>query len=192
MRRDVRYAGVTALPKHKMTVDEYLAWAEGEPGRFELYAGTVYAMGPERAGHAKVKFAVQSALRTGIQRTGVRSHMLPDGMTVRIDAYTAHEPDGLVYCGEELPDWAIEVPNPVIVVEVLSPTTRHVDASAKLAGYFRIPSVQHYLIVDPDRRFVIHHARGAGDVLATRVVHQGSIALAPPGIELAVEHFFSI
>jgi Uma2 family endonuclease len=43
---------MTALPKHKMSVDEYLAWAEGQPGRFELYAGTVYAMTPERAGHA--------------------------------------------------------------------------------------------------------------------------------------------
>jgi Uma2 family endonuclease len=41
---------MTAPPKHKMTVDEYLAWAEGQPGRFELYAGTVYAMTPERAG----------------------------------------------------------------------------------------------------------------------------------------------
>jgi Uma2 family endonuclease len=111
---------------------------------------------------------------------------------VRIDAYTAHEPDTLVYCGEELPDSAIEVPNPVIVVEVLSPATRHIDASSKLAGYFRIPSLQHYLIVDPDRRFVIHHARSAGDVLATRVVHEGSIALSPPGIEVAVGDFFTI
>jgi Uma2 family endonuclease len=175
-----------------MTVDEYLAWAEGRPGRFELYAGSVYPMAPERAGHAKVKFAIQDALRTAIGRAGLPCHMLPGGMTVRIDAYTAHEPDALVYCGDELPDSAIEVPNPVIVVEVLSPSTRHIDASAKLAGYFRIPSVQHYLIVDPDRRFVIHHARRAGDVLATRVVHEGSIALAPPGIDVAVGDFFAI
>ena len=37
----------------------------------------------------------------------------------------------------------------MIVVEVLSPSTRHIDASKKLAGYFRLPSVAHYLIVDP-------------------------------------------
>src|SRR5713226_5417194 len=76
---------MTALPKHKMSVDEYLAWAEGQPGRFELYAGVVYAMTPERAGHAKVKFAVQTALLTGIRRAGLPCHMLADGMTVRID-----------------------------------------------------------------------------------------------------------
>jgi Uma2 family endonuclease len=181
---------VTALPKHKMTVDEYLAWAQGRPGRFELYAGVVYAMTPERAGHATVKFAVQAALRSAIRRSGLPCHMLPDGMTVRVDAHTAHEPDALVYCGQKLPDAAVEVPNPMIVVEVLSPSTRHIDASAKLAGYFRIPDVQHYLIVDPDSRLVIHHARGGGDMVATRVVHDGSITLAPPGIEVAVADFF--
>src|SRR5260370_42087422 len=147
---NVRFGPVTALPKHKMTVDEYLAWAQGQPGRFELYAGVVYAMTPERAGHATVKFAVQTALRGAIRRSGLACHMLPDGMTVRIDRDTAHEPDALVYCGQKLADAAVEVPNPAIVVEVLSPSTRHIDASAKLAGYFRIPSVRHYLIVDPD------------------------------------------
>ncbi len=38
-----------------MTVDEFLAWAEGEEGRYELYHGQVYAMSPERAGHAQTK-----------------------------------------------------------------------------------------------------------------------------------------
>src|SRR5882724_10614623 len=174
---------MTALPKHKMTVDEYLAWAEGRPGRFELFAGTVYAMTPERAGHATVKYAAQTALLAGIRRSGLPCHMLPDGMTVRIDQDTAHEPDALVYCGQELPASAIEVPNPVIVIEVLSPSTRHIDASAKLAGYFRISSVRHYLIVDPDKRLVVHHARGEGDAIVTRIVKDGKLRLDPPGIE---------
>jgi Uma2 family endonuclease len=175
-----------------MTVDEYLAWAEGQPGRFELYAGVVYAMTPERAGHAKVKFAVQTALLAAIRRSNLACHMLPDGMTVRIDAHTAHEPDALVYCGQKLPDAAVEVPNPIIVVEVLSPSTRHIDASAKLAGYFRIREVAHYLIVDPDGRLVIHHARGEPDMVATRVARDGSVRLDPPGIELAVGDLFDV
>ena len=182
---------MTALPKHKMTVDEYLTWTQDKPGRFEFYAGVVYATTPERAGHAKVKFAVQTALQNAIQRSGPTCHMLPDGMTVRIDAHTAHEPDALVYCGKELPDSTVEVPNPVIVVEVLSPSTRHIDASAKLAGYFSIRTVQHYLIVDPDQRLVIHHARGEAGVMTTRIMHEGSIHLDPPGIELAVADFYT-
>jgi Uma2 family endonuclease len=181
---------MAAAPKPRMTVDEYLAWAEGRPGRYELYAGTVYAMAPERAGHAKSKFAVQAALVAAIRRSGLPCHMLPDGMTVRVDEDTAHEPDALVYCGEALPDSAIEVPRPVIVVEVLSPSTRHIDASAKLAGYFRLASVQHYLIVDPDKRLVVHHARGAGDAIATRIVTGGMLRLRPPGIELMMDELY--
>ncbi len=181
---------MTALPKHKMTVDEYLAWAEGRPGRFELYAGVVYAMTPERVGHADVKFAAQTALLAGIRQAGLPCHMLPDGMTVRVDQDTAHEPDALVYCGQKLPDSAVEVPNPVIVVEVLSPSTRRVDASAKLAGYFRVASVLHYLIVDPDKRLVVHHARGGGDAIATRIVSEGRLRLDPPGVELTVGALF--
>ena len=179
------------LPQRKLTVDEYLAWAQDKPGRFELYAGIVYAMAPERAGDAKVKFAVQKALETAVQEAGLPCHMLPDGMTVRVDAHTAHEPDALVYCGEELPDSAIEVPSPIIVVEVLSPSTRHIDASAKLAGYFGIPTVQHYLIVDPDQRLVIHHAQGAAGVVTTRIMHEGSLRLDPPGLELAIADFYA-
>jgi Uma2 family endonuclease len=181
---------MNAVPKRKITVDEYLVWAEGRPGRYELYAGSVYAMAPERVGHAKTKFAIQVELLAGIKRAGLPCHMLPDGITVRVDESTAHEPDALIYCGKELSNDALEIPNPVIVVEVLSPSTRHIDASAKLAGYFRVPSVQHYLIVDPDQRFVIHHARGERDMIATRIVREGALHLAPPGIEIALADIF--
>jgi Uma2 family endonuclease len=182
---------MSAVPNHKMTVDEYLAWAEGHPGRYELYAGTVYSMSPERAAHARMKFALQTALLEGIRRAGLPCHMLPDGLTVRIDAHTAHEPDALVYCGKELPASAIEVPAPVIVVEVLSPSTRQIDASVKLTGYFRVASVQHYLIVHPEERWIIHHARSADDAIATRVMKEGVLLLEPPGLELKIEDMFA-
>lgn len=181
---------MTAQPMRRMTVDEYLTWAEGRPGRFELYAGRVYAMTPERAQHAAVKYAVQTALSTGIRQGGLPCHMLPDGMTVRVDRDSAHEPDALVYCGEKVPKDAVEVPNPIVVVEVLSPSTRHIDASAKLAGYFRLPSVHHYLIVDPDRPLVIHHARGKDEAIATRILTGGPLRLDPPGIDMTIEEFY--
>ena len=55
----------------------------------------------------------------------------------------------------------VEVSDPVIVVEVISPSTHKVDTTQKLADYFRIPSVRHYLIVNTSRRAVVHHERGA-------------------------------
>jgi Uma2 family endonuclease len=181
---------MTALPQHRMTVDEFLAWAEGQEGRYELYHGVVYAMAPERAQHAEVKFAVQTALAKAIRRAGLPCHMLPDGMTVRVAEDTAHEPDALVYCGDKVPGSVLEIPNPVIVVEVLSPSTRRIDAAAKLAGYFSLSSVMHYLIVDPDKPLVIHHARAEGGMIASRILRDGALTLEPPGMEVAVAEIY--
>ena len=179
-----------ALPRTRMTVDQYLAWAQGQPGRYELLDGVVFGISPEGAGHAERKAAVHAALLSGIRARGVPCYALPDGMTVRIDKSTAYEPDALVYCGTKLAPSAIEVANPVIVVEVLSPSTRHIDLSAKLADYFRLPWIAHHLIVDPERPRVIHHARSSGETILTRIVTEGSIRIDPPGITLAMTDIY--
>ena len=75
------------------------------------------------------------------------------------------------------------------MVEVLSPSTKGTDAGAKLADYFRLPSVQHYLMVDTRRRKIVHHRR-AGDRIETRIVNSGQIALDPPGIAIIVEDVY--
>ncbi len=181
---------MTALAKTRMTVDEYLAWAVGRPGRYELFGGEVYTMAPETSGHAETKAAVHSALQAAIRRRNLPCHVLPDGMTVRIDSETAYEPDALVYCGQKLPPSANEVPEPVILVEILSPSTRRIDVTLKLADYFRLPSVMHYLIIDLARPVVLHHARGSGDTILTRVIANGTITLDPPGLELAVSDIY--
>ncbi len=73
--------------------------------------------------------------------------------------------------------------DPVIIVEVVSASSRRIDATVKLAAYFRLPSVMHYLIVEPTRPSVVHHARGTGDTILTRIVTAGSITLDPPGLD---------
>jgi Uma2 family endonuclease len=169
-----------------MTVDEFLVWAEGRPGRYELDGGTVIAMSPENVGHLRAKAAVHEVLAAAVRRAGLPCEALPDGATVRVDAGTAYEPDALVYCGPPLPRSAIEVADPVIVVEVLSPSTARHDRSGKLVGYFAVPSLYHYLIVDADRRVLVHHARD-GDHIATRILRSGGLHLDPPGIDIGVE-----
>ena len=169
-----------------MTVDEFLVWAEDQTGRHELVDGRVWAMSPERVGHAETKFGVQTALKQAIGRAGLACYMLPDGVTVRIDSKTAYEPDALVYCGIRLPRDAVEVPSPLIVVEVLSPSTGRYDRHDKLAGYFALPSLVHYLIINIDRRMMIHHARN-GSEIATRILGSGPLRLDPPGLDLLVE-----
>jgi Uma2 family endonuclease len=182
---------MTALPKTRMTVDQYLAWARDVPGRYELVDGEIYAMSPESTGHGDVKFAVQTALLSGLRSGRLSCHMLPDGQTVRVADDTAFEPDALVYCGPKLPASAMEVPAPVIVVEVLSPPTGRFDMTAKLVGYFKLPSVAHYLIVDPGKPLVIHHARSDGGDIVTRIVTEGAITLDPPGFSIALAEIYA-
>ena len=54
-----------------------------------------------------------------------------DGLTVPIDAHTAYEPDAMVRLGEPLPAKQMKLSDPIIVVEVLSPSSVHMDTSAE-------------------------------------------------------------
>ena len=89
-------------------------------------------------------------------------------------------------------DETIEIDDPIIVVEVLSPSTAAIDHGRKLSGYFSLASVEHYLILDPERRVAIHHKRGQGDAIETRVLTGGAARLDPPGFEVAVEALFPL
>jgi Uma2 family endonuclease len=175
----------------RMTVDEFLTWAMTRPGRYELVDGEVVAMSPERVGHGVVKADVREALKQAIRKRGLPCEALPDGMTVRVDATTAYEPDALVRCGEPLDREAVEIPDPVVIVEVLSPSTRAVDLGGKLEGYFRVASVRHYLIVKLATRSVIHHRRDdAGTIRTTILAEAATLTLDPPGLEVPVAAFF--
>lgn len=181
---------MSTLPKQRMTVDEFLVWAESQTGRYELEAGQVVAMAPERARHAEGKAACYVALRAAIRRANTPCHAMPDGMTLRIADDVAYEPDALVYCGDRLRPDALEATDAVIVVEVLSPSTGNVDKTKKLTGYFSLPSVRHYLVVDPDKRVLVHHARATDDLIETRILTSGALKLDPPGLDLSVEEMF--
>jgi Uma2 family endonuclease len=166
---------------------EFHRWAEAQPrGRFERVEGRPVAMVPERWVHARLKARIWRALDRQITETGLPCQAAPDGMTVEIDEDTDYEPDALVNCGLPTPYDAVAAPNPVIVVEVLSAGTASLDAGGKLADYFRVASIRHYLLVRPNRREVIHHRRAA-ERIETSIVREGAIVLDPPGLRLAVE-----
>ncbi len=176
---------MTALAKRRMSVEEFLAWAPGQAERLELFDGIPVAMSPERVIHGRTKLRVALALEKAISAAGLGCEAILDSAAVRIDALSSYQPDVMVYCGESVAGSAILIENPIVVVEVLSPGNAMKDLRDKLVGYFRVPSIHHYLIVDPDKRLVIHHARG-GDAVATRIVSEGAIALNPPGLTLSV------
>jgi Uma2 family endonuclease len=181
---------MTAVRKKSMSVDEFMPWAARQPERWELLDGIPTAMSPERVVHGDVKYRVARALDGAIAKANVPCRFVLDSAAVRIDAKSLYQPDALVYCGEPVSPDSLEIPNPVIVFEVLSPGNAATDLRDKLVGYFRVPSIRHYLVVDPDKRLVIHHARGEADVVATHIVSDGVLRLDPPAIELAVADLF--
>ena len=184
---------MTSLPKHKMTTDEFIAWAMERPEteHYELVAGEVVAMSPERLGHARVKARAWRTLADAIEAAGLGCEALPDGMSVEIDETTVYEPDALVRCGEPLSGDAVKLSDPIIVVEVLSPSTRAHDLGAKLADYMTLPSLRHYLILDTARRTVIHHRREEIDRIETRILRDGALTLDPPGLAVEVSSLFA-
>jgi Uma2 family endonuclease len=173
--------------KKKMTVDEFIPWAMAQPkGRFELVNGEVVPMSPERVLHTETKGLAFAAISQAIKRSGLPCRCLADGATVRIDERTAYEPDGLVYMGPRLPADSIEVPEPVVVVEVLSPGTQGTDTGAKFRGYFSLPSVIHYLIVDAAQRTIVHHRRGEDGQIISEALTTGVLVLDPPGLQVPI------
>lgn len=174
---------MTIQQKIRMTVPAFLEWADGRPGRYELVDGEPVRMAPERARHNRVKYLVCRALDDAVRAAGLACDVFTDGMTVEIDAHTCYEPDAAVQCGVEQDPDAMILAAPCIVVEVASPTTETLDATTKLLDYFKVASIEHYLIVQPDRRAVIHHRRDGG-AMRTTIATAGTIRLDPPGLTL--------
>jgi Uma2 family endonuclease len=170
-----------------MTSDEFIAWAMAQPEtqHHELIDGEIVSMAPERSAHALTKFHIARQLAAQIEAARLPCQVYPDGMAVAVDDATVYEPDVLVRCGPLLPPNAIKLSDPVVIVEVQSPSTSSRDVGPKLMDYFRLPSVRHYLIVRIENRTITQHSRGENDLILTRIIRDGPILLDPPGITLA-------
>jgi Uma2 family endonuclease len=169
--------------------EEFQRWAEAQPIRYERVLGEPVAMSPERIQHVRVKARVWAALDRAISAAGVDCEALSDGVTIEVDEDTDYEPDAVVNCGPPASPDAIAATNPVIIVEVLSPGTESIDTSDKLSGYFKLSSIQHYLIVSTRRHEVVHHRRDGG-AIASRVIDVGAIVLDPPGIAIDIAELY--
>lgn len=147
-------------------------------------------MSPQRVGHATQKYRVHRALSYAISSAGLECHVVPDGVAVHVSDTNWYEPDAMVYCGRQAPDDDIKIENPLVVVEVASPSTVRLDETTKLAGYFGVSSVQHYLIVYPNGGQVIHHQRQTDGTILTRLVATGQLNFDPPGLTIDVADLF--
>ena len=183
------------LPKHKMTADEFLLWLEDLPpeaGKFELWDGDVVIRhGPggfeegELAEHWDVKGAIYRALHDAIARARLPCFAAVDGPMVRLSPNRMAQAGRAGLLRSQVADSAREVPSPTIIVEVLSPSTKKRDHGIKLQGYFTLASLHHYLIIDPDRRLLIHHRHAAASPPSeTEIVTGPRLQLDPPGLDV--------
>jgi Uma2 family endonuclease len=183
-----------------MTVAAFLEWAARRPEgeRWELIEGEpvptrgrspAHAMAAETVVHARIKRRIDHLLSEALAKEGHGCEVFVSGPKVQIDATSAFEPDVVVSCAK-VPNGML-VPEPLIVVEVLSTTTRDKDFTIKLAGYAALPSVAHYLLVETERRLVVHHHRGGGEQeFRTSIVRGGIRRFDPPGLDLDIDALY--
>ena len=140
-----------------MTVDEFLAWDAGSDTRYELADGVVRAMAPPGGPHRLIIVNTSGTLYNAL------SNRLPchgeAEAGLRIDAHTMWQADLAVTCqpvGREIVD-------PLLVIEVLSPSTRTHDLGRKLVDYKTLPTVREIWMIDSERRWVQHWRREQSD-----------------------------
>ena len=170
-----------------MNVEEFLRWSQSQgSGRYELIDGEVVMMSPETVRHVHIKNEAWLAFRNAIAKAGLPCRAFGDGASVRINDHKLREPDISVQCDVADPD-ALILDAPIILAEVVSPTSVRDDTGVKVGEYFGLPSLRHYLIIDPFNKFVIRHSRPPETgKIETEICRSGSLVLDPPGIAVTV------
>ena len=140
-----------ALQKQPMSAQEFLAWDETQTIRHEFIRGEVFMMtgGVDRNNSVALNLAI--ALREHLRGSPCRTYVNDVKLRVEVaDCY--FYPDLMVTCSAaDLGNRRIKR-EPVLVVEVLSPSTAAFDRGDKFADYRRLPSLAEYLLVDVVRQ----------------------------------------
>ncbi|HSW07834.1 MAG TPA: Uma2 family endonuclease [Aquabacterium sp.] len=167
-----------AVAKPLMSADDFLAWDAHEPVRHEFVRGEVFAMAGAEERHVTVALSIAMALRTHLRGTPCRTFITDMKLSVAAaDAY--FYPDVMVTCSATDATQPLIKSEPLLVVEVLSPSTAAYDRGGKFAAYRQLPSLREYLLVDPDSRRSDLYRKGADGLW---VLHPSD---AGQGVQLA-------
>lgn len=150
-----------AVSRLKYTLEEYLELDKNSEERYEYFDGEVFAMAGGSRNHARLGMDIGSLFSQKLK--GRNCEAFNSEMRVKVPAALPYRyPDVSVVCGEAI----IEefsgqemLVNPVLIVEVLSPSTAAYDLKDKFTAYQSIESFREYLVVSQDRPHVIQHIR---------------------------------
>ena len=171
-------------PSAPFSAADYLAWEAGQPDRHEYFHGETFAMGGASRRHVTVSGNVFAALDGALENTPCRTYMAD--MKLQVDAdHVYFYPDVLVTCdpADHQADYVMRAP--ILVVEVLSPTTAGYDRGDKFAAYRRIASLREFILIDPDKQRVEHYHRTNGNTWELRDLEPGQ-ALRLPSLDIDI------
>jgi Uma2 family endonuclease len=179
--------------KHTLSEVDYLAFEESSQIRYEYIAGEVYAMAGGSQRHNKIAGNAYIALTLALKSkpyqvfmSDVKLHVAPDR------AY--YYPDVIATCTEQTvaANESPVVTNPVLVVEVLSPSTEATDRREKLHAYRRLPSLQENILVSQDMQQVEIYRR-QGDVGWLYITHESgdTVEFASVSVTLPITELYA-
>lgn len=133
---------MSALPK-PMTIDEFVAWEERQELRYEYDGFVVRAMTGGTFAHARIQANLLRALFPRLEG----SPCLAIGSELKVRTATSiRYPDALVTCSRADPKSTF-APDPVVIFEILSPSTARQDLGAKNSEYQTIASLRRYVVL---------------------------------------------
>ena len=168
------------------TVAEFEAWHARQPERWEFIRGEPRLMAPASLNHTILKGNVYDVLRRALAERGCT--VLIDGAQILTDEISAI-PDLIVTCAP-LDHSTPAIAEPVIIVEVMSPSSETDDTGRKWLSYRKIASLRHYLVLSQTERLVHVHSR-AGDLWRERFVSAGAVELDDPPVVLEIEALYA-
>ena len=140
------------MPLQKLTLAEFLDWEMKQTARHEYCRGETFNMVGGRRGHGRVIANLMRHLGNHLDDGPCQA--FSENMKVQIGDEAVLYPDVFVTCDKRFSADEIVFTVPLLIVEVLSPSTQRYDRSEKFALYRRLPSLREYVLIDPDTRRV--------------------------------------
>ncbi len=151
---------MSAVPKPRLTPEQYLAIERKAEFKSEYYDGEMFAMAGASEPHNRVKDNL--IIEIGYRLKGSGCHSYSSDMRVKVSRTGLYTyPDIVIVCGEpELEDEAFDtLLNPQVVIEVLSDSTANYDRGKKYRHYKQIAAFQEYVLVSQDEPVVQRFVR---------------------------------
>lgn len=179
--------GLTVQKQEHITLEEFFNWDDGTDTHYELIRGKIIAMTPPLGLHNLTIMEIGRAFNNRIPSP---CKAYPNsGVVIDQADNTYYEPDLVVSC-EKLTWEDRNIPNPIVIVEVLSHSTQDFDRIQKLMDYQSLSTVQDILIVLAQEKKIQHWRRQEDVWIVTNLSINQSLKIASLRVEIPLSEIF--